>query len=288
MNTNPIKTIRNNGQKDGMTNQCLFISILDFIIRNINNTLTLKHLRDVGGLDTSSEHTMCDTINNIYINAINEICDVFELVIIVLPIDYNGNILYNGTIIDTFGKGYHIVRIAQFGLNHFELISDEGNNYRPMVTIKNEIIESSYLRSLSDELEELYNKDAQRKTLQVLLLNLKENVKSCNLQVLDLYYFDDVFEQNLGDETQENILLVNVSEVEEEITKLIEYIQRKSAELLENKTQYKLLSETNLSELQNIELQNDDIDMLEVQIISLKELISKLDNEIKYLGYLMN
>jgi hypothetical protein len=98
MNTNPIKTIRNNGQKDGMTNQCLFISILDFIIRNINNTLTLKHLRDVGGLDTSSEHTMCDTINNIYINAINEICDVFELVIIVLPIDYNGNIVCSGSL----------------------------------------------------------------------------------------------------------------------------------------------------------------------------------------------
>jgi hypothetical protein len=283
MNTNPIKTIRNNGQKDGMTNQCLFISILDFIIRNINNTLTLKHLRDVGGLDTSSEHTMCDTINNIYINAINEICDVFELVIIVLPIDYNGNILYNGTIIDTFGKGYHIVRIAQFGLNHFELISDEGDNYRPMVTIKNEMIESSYLRSLSDELEELFNKDAQRETLQMLLLNLKENVKSCNWRLLYFEYSDDVFEQNLGDETQENILLVNVSEVEEEITKLIEYIQRKSAELLENKTQYKILSEANL-----IELQNDDVDTLEVQIISLLELISKLDNEIKYLGYLMN
>ena len=221
-------------------------------------------------------------MNNIYINAINEICNVFELVIIVLPIDYNGNILYNGNIIDTFGKGHHIVRIAQFGLNHFELISDEGDNYRPMVTIKNEMIESSYLRSLSDELEELFNIDAQRETLQMVLLNLKENV-NYNWRLLYFEYSDDVFEQNFGKETQQNILLVNVSEVEEEITKLIEYIQRKSAELLENKTQYKILSETNL-----IELQNDDVDMLEVQKISLIELISKLDNEIKYLGYLMN
>ena len=283
MNTNSIKTLPNNGQEDGMTHQCFFISVKDFIKRNINNTVTLKYLRDVGGLGKSSEHTMCDTRNNIYINAINEICNVFELVIIVLPIDYNGNILYNGNIIDTFGKGHHIVRIAQFGLNHFELISDEGDNYRPMVTINNEMIESSYLRSLSDELEELFNKNAQRETLQMLLLNLKENAKRCNWRLLYFEYSDDVFEQNFGDETQENILLVNVSEVEEEITKLIEYIQRKSAELLENKTQYKILSETNL-----IELQNDDVDMLEVQIISLIELISKLDNEIKYLGYLMN
>lgn len=268
MTDNPIKTIRNDGQKDGMTNQCLFISILDFIIRNINNTLTLRDLRNVGGLDKSTEHTMCDTKNNIFINAIKAICIEFGLVIIVLPIDYNGNILYNGNIIDTYGEGNHIVRIAQFGLNHFELISDEGHYYRPMVTIKDEMVESSYLRNLSDELEELYNKNAHKKTLQVLLLSLKKNVAGSDFQELDLNCFD------------------YISEVEEEIIKLIEYIQSESVKLLEEKTTHKNSCEYDLNRLLDSDNTDHYIHLAEIE--SLTEFITRLDSEIVYLSYLIN
>jgi len=265
---NPIKTIPNDGRDGDMTNQCFFISILDYIKRNGYSTYTLRDVRNVSGLDISTEHTMCDTMNDIYIDAINEICNVFELVIIVLPIDYNGKILYNGNIIDTFGKGSNIVRIAQFGLNHFELISDEGHYYRPMVTINDVMVESSYLRNLSDKLEELYNKDAHKKTLQVLLLSLKKNVANSDFKELDLNCFD------------------YISEVEDEIIKLIEYIQSESVNLLEEKTTHKNSCEYDLNRLLDSDNTDHDIHLAEIE--SFTDFITRLDSEIVYLSYLIN
>ena len=265
---NPIKTIPNDGRDGDMTNQCFFISILDYIKRNGYSTYTLRDVRNVSGLDIRTEHTMCDTMNDIYIDAINKICNVFELVIIVLPIDYNGKILYNGNIIDTFGKGSNIVRIAQFGLNHFELISDEGHYYRPMVTIKDVMVESSYLRNLSDKLEELYNKDAHKKTLQVLLLSLIKNDANSDFKELDLNCFD------------------YISEVEDEIIKLIEYIQSESVNLLEEKTTHKNSCEYDLNRLLDSDNTDHDIHLAEIE--SLTDFINRLDSEIVYLSYLIN
>jgi hypothetical protein len=51
----PVKMKRNDGSKEGMINQCFWISILDYLQKNGNPGLRLRELRTYAGLDSSTE-----------------------------------------------------------------------------------------------------------------------------------------------------------------------------------------------------------------------------------------
>jgi hypothetical protein len=116
-----IRTQYNSGRREGMTNQCLWISIHDHLLKR-GLTMTLRQLRQDAGLDATTEHTMFDSTDALFRRAINRICIKYGLSIQFFPIDSNGDLLYNGNIIDLIGNGRDKVSIAQFGIDHFQRI----------------------------------------------------------------------------------------------------------------------------------------------------------------------
>jgi hypothetical protein len=143
-----------------MSNQCFWISILDYLNRNGQPQLTLKELRTQAGLDASTEHTMFDSNFESFRDAANRIVARYNLTITILPINGNGDVLYNGNLGDRFGNGANRIEIGQYGIAHFQLIvgniaEGEKNNFQPFVLVKTRLVE---LKSLSEEKQMIYKK----------------------------------------------------------------------------------------------------------------------------------
>ena len=116
-----VKTIANNGSIDKMTNQCFWISILNYL--NLTSNVSMIELRKNANLDKTTEHMMFDIdyVKNgkvIFYNAAINITEIYDLKINVFGIDHYGFILGQRA---QLGNGNNIVNIAQFGLHHFEL-----------------------------------------------------------------------------------------------------------------------------------------------------------------------
>jgi hypothetical protein len=143
-----VKTKPNNGTKEGMSNQCFWISILDYLTQNRFNDLTLRDLREWAGLDHRTQHTMFDTDEEIFRLSIVKLLQFLRhidinLKIKIYRVNYDGNIVSRanafalniaGTdLIDDRSAIFddnsgEIVRIANFGLGHFELITNIDND----------------------------------------------------------------------------------------------------------------------------------------------------------------
>jgi hypothetical protein len=140
-----VETIFNDGSQENMINQCFWISILQYLKLNGHKDLTLRELRKQAGLDSKTERMMFDTnylINEgnenipIFVNAANEIADLYDITIEVYTVDHTGKVLNQR---DSIGSSKNIVRIAQFGLLHFQLIDKTGDTFIPAVPINGEL-----------------------------------------------------------------------------------------------------------------------------------------------------
>jgi hypothetical protein len=151
-----VKTISNGGSREGMSNQCFWISILDYLTIHGYPKLTLRELRTHAGLDQRTEHTMFDIDDHdrssldrqaIFYNAAVQVAELYNLTIQVFTVDQNGNIIESagtGGIRATIGNGPNRVNIAQFGLGHFELIVDNGGaDFVPAVMLNNTLTKST-------------------------------------------------------------------------------------------------------------------------------------------------
>jgi hypothetical protein len=136
-----VKTIPNSGSLENMSNQCFWISILDYLQSHGHEKLTLRELRKQAGLDSKTERMMFDTnylINEgnenipIFFNAANRIADIYNIQIEVYSVNREGKVLNQR---DEIGKSTNIVPIAQFGLQHFQLIDKFGDTFIPAVPI---------------------------------------------------------------------------------------------------------------------------------------------------------
>jgi hypothetical protein len=141
---NKVTTKSNSGRLEGMSNQCFWISILDYLHDNGYPELTLRELRKFmidANLKINKENEIFDS--DLYREASEYIANIFDLKIQAYLIDSNGYILYSGEIINTIGDGRNVVNIAQFGQYHFELIinreNNSNNNFRPLVLINNDL-----------------------------------------------------------------------------------------------------------------------------------------------------
>ena len=144
-----IKTIANTGSMEGMSNQCFWISIFNYLDEHVLNGLSLSILRGWAGLDSTTEHSMFDTDDESFresiITLLLYIRKRFEinLKIKIYRADYKGNLIsranafelnIEGTgLIDDRAASFDdnegtIIRIANFGLGHFELITNIEND----------------------------------------------------------------------------------------------------------------------------------------------------------------
>ena len=161
-----VKTIQNSGDQEGMSLQCFWISILQYLNRNGYPTLTLKDLRTSAGLTSDTEHEMFDTENNDFSIAADTIARIFNLQIYVYRVQDDGTIIERGRQYphDNYDDNQRfIVNIASFGLRHFELIDFEnGNDFIPAVMYKNNLTK---IDKISDNTE---NKDIQEAYLNLV------------------------------------------------------------------------------------------------------------------------
>jgi len=172
-----VITIRNSGSLEGMSNQCFWISILDYLKTHGFPDLTLRELRvNAGGpgININGKNQMVDT--DIHRNAIEQITFIYNLTIRGFPVDGNGRLLYHGNHGNTFGNGPNIVDIANFGLYHFELIINQSNNndnnFVPLVPFKGEL---KKLDDIPDIIKDQYKKLSENQgDLQIMKQLLKE------------------------------------------------------------------------------------------------------------------
>jgi hypothetical protein len=160
-----VKTIRNSGSLEKMTNQCFWISILNYLQRHGHETLTLKQLRTNAGLDSTTENIMFDTDIPIFFDAANKIANFYKIQIEVYTVDHEGIVINQRNNIPIDGNSTNIVPIAQFGLQHFELIDEAGNDFIPAIpidgkltTTKDIILDDNTSNQLNDEIKENLNK----------------------------------------------------------------------------------------------------------------------------------
>ena len=140
-----VNTISNSGSLENMSNQCFWISILDYLQSHGHEKLTLHELRSNAGLDSKTERMMFDTnylINKgnenipIFFNAANRIAGIYDIQIEVYSVNREGIVINQR---DEIGASKNIVPIAQFGLQHFELIDNKGKPFIPAVPINGKL-----------------------------------------------------------------------------------------------------------------------------------------------------
>jgi len=144
-----VKTVSNTGGLEGMSLQCFWISILDYLKRNGHPSLTLRELRTQGDLGIDTEKTMFDIDylvgpeldrQPIFFNAAIRIAEIYNSRIqIYTAFRSNNDNAWITTPRASIGDGPNLVEIAQFGTRHFELIDANGSNFVPAVFVKGEL-----------------------------------------------------------------------------------------------------------------------------------------------------
>ena len=222
----------NTGSLEGMTNQCFWISILDYLHNHGYPELTLIELRTYAGLHDDTCNTMVDTTQERFRIAINKITEIFDLTIGVIPIDENARPRYGGHIIDEIGHGHNRIELAQYGIAHFNLIIDKDNEnsqtqFIPYVKVFNDLVSI-------ETISPMYKDAFLRLTENNGLINfLEETNLKHNVALLDEYKHKDNINKsesyNSKDEKknfmQQTILFIiqleqQIENVKEEIKRL--------------------------------------------------------------------
>jgi hypothetical protein len=202
-----VRTIPNGGGREGMSQQCFWISILDYLNRNGHPALTLRELRTQAGLDASTEHTMFDSVIESFRAAANRIVARYNLTITILPISRDGVVLFNGSHGDRIGNGANRIEIGQYGIGHFELIvgdlaDDAGDSsFVPLVSVKQKLVN---LSSLPEKEKKIYDKYNERYSLlKIIIAQLEEDKVTYGKQIDEKFKLKD---STLDKQTKEQLI----------------------------------------------------------------------------------
>ena len=243
-----VKTIFNNGRMEGMSNQCFWISILQFLNRNGYTNLRLGELRTSVGLDYSTQHTMFDSFNKKFDAAAMRAVQIYNLTIIVYTVTSSGKIIRGAA---SYENGENIVNIAMFGQQHFQLIvkddNIEGDIFVPAVNVKNELTKLkdidvkiqqkylelndaiNYLNFYKDELKDNNTKMKEHNTLCKIMQDSKSYGDNKTKQTFlknEQEYYEKIKKQKV-------LLTKQIKHLEEEIASLQKIIELHEDELIE-------------------------------------------------------
>ena len=236
---NPFRVIRNNGSDPigGLTNQCMWISIRDFLRLNGFPAITTQEVRNAAGLaGRGLENTMFDIENPIFRAAIQKISDVFNLRINIYPLDYSGALSHRwyevgethpnpASIIvssDNTPAGVAArrdVHLAQYGIGHFELIV--GGYHIPAIAgaVGQAFVPAVPIKGQLKKADELSDKEIRTSRLYQHLFDLLDERKLINKQISEL---TPIIEKNKGEYKS----TLESRELTEDIKKLISESQK--------------------------------------------------------------
>lgn len=141
--TNPIATdkqfitLHNSGvfteNEQRWSNQCMLISIHQYLVEFLNIEINFSDLRRIAGLYNDTNHTMFDIDDVRFVNAINNIATHFDLNIRVYYVNNKGERRLSN-FYHQFGNTNSnlVVSIASYGL-HFELVV---HNINPIIDLQ--------------------------------------------------------------------------------------------------------------------------------------------------------
>ena len=123
-----FNTIKNDGRIDGYSQQCFWISIMNFLNYNLNQNISIRHIREIASYNNTNINKVDEPFDDFeHLQSAFNVADEFNLTIqIFLPDRLNGNINIRNPAI-TIGSESNIVRIVQF-IDHFELITSLDND----------------------------------------------------------------------------------------------------------------------------------------------------------------
>jgi len=189
-----IKTISNDGRMEGMSLQCFWISILQYLRKNGLHDLTLRELRMRAGLHSDTEHTMFDTYavdstgNHFFITAAEKIANFYRIKIqVYTAIRSYPNIIASDEPAYFIPLGfpnpsYKPVKLANFGMIHFELIDPSGEPFVPLVEYRG--IQKK-INEVPEVQREVYLKNSEDKKLVKDLENQKKKLNDEYKQQLE-------------------------------------------------------------------------------------------------------
>jgi hypothetical protein len=235
-----IKTIPNSGMLEGMTLQCFWISILQYLKKPQNppiqgrSSLTLRDLRSRAGLDSRSEHIMFDTWATnkegrlYFIEAADRIAHLYHINIQVYIANRHrdGTIHINEQPTYFFPMGepvfrYSTVRLVNFGI-HFELIDDKGSDYVPLVSYKGT---ATKITEVPVNEQELYLRNSEDALLLKTFEHQKKEIEKKYIEELDsinkLTEMRDDEKEALRKQTKSKIELDNITKIIKEVKERI-------------------------------------------------------------------
>ena len=201
-----FSVIPNSGAEDGMTNQCMWISIRDYLKHYLGMKLSVRGVRKMAGLDATTEHQMFDWETPKFRQALELIARKFNLQFHFYSVDHNGepnSVLYHDPETRQFPMPMHIVNehglrlvnIAFYGA-HFQLITG-GNNVHvprrltkesihsvPIKTITfsgNQVVEGElkkYLDAIIDANQSIQVYEKEISKLRNEIANIKQNLET--------------------------------------------------------------------------------------------------------------
>ena len=246
-----FNVIPNTGSEDGMTNQCMWISIRDYLLRYLGMRISVRDIRKMAELDKTSEHEQFDWESRRFQfrRAIEIIARKFNLRINLYLTDHNGNpnehLLYPGSDIPIpmhiiNDHGVNIVNIAFYGA-HFELIvNGPGIAYnlpvkvkeqkvdviKPITFFNNQIVEGRMKQYIDIIIE-------NNQTLELLEKDIKkilEQIEQINRNITELKSDEDSkMIRDLGEKDKQNLNLqiVQLNEIMDGCRKTIKDTMKK-------------------------------------------------------------
>ncbi len=222
------QTIHNNGTifEEGklLTNQCLWISIKDYLEYCRDQKISVINIKEIGGLSAESDYKMFDWEDPIYKRAILKIADILNIRINFFLVDENGNhhpeLYLNGRpipmhMINDEKPGTDIVNIAFYGA-HFEFIIKGLNikECRKQSSIQPQISEFHPHINIEGELVPIDTQDEFIHIHSLLISNLnkidinKKHIKEIREKEHDYSkYIDDVIDMpDLSDDEKKQLI----------------------------------------------------------------------------------
>ena len=216
------QTIANSGRTQNMSNQCLRISIRDYLEYHLGIKITVRELKSNFGLGSEFDNTAFNEDNPKLLNAVNSLCIHYQLTLnfIVtetdgdirpISLDSRGNMIPTGII---NSGSTHQVYIASFG-NHFELITHGPNGYE-LTKHDNSTISSSIYNpktlNISGEYVRIDNKTPITE-IQIAIIKIMSDLKIYHKELL-------ISDKEIEDNTKAIRDLQKSGLSEEEITQL--------------------------------------------------------------------
>jgi hypothetical protein len=207
-----LYVIPNSGAIEGMTQQCFWISIFNYLQRypivNIAEVENVRQLRTLVGLEKDTENLPFDEDDIRFRNALESLTAIFDLKIIVHYINAHGNQIIlrqpltgiqEDAIRPINEAGRNIVHITQHGLNHFQYIVEDGVGAGDNgVLVGNKFYKDKKMEDAADNetMFKVYEEEIKKLNELKVKMNKEFTIEGVSSFLLPSYY--DSFEDEIG------------------------------------------------------------------------------------------